>query len=99
MLVHDAGKHYPATSVTGGGVTTRAVPGEEHDHYQHYQDDHDDPGHFHPAWCTRIGRPVTHVRLLSSQTVVEAFTTPAVYDTSCFDTRQNASALSSCILG
>src|SRR5215204_2242890 len=73
MLVHDAGKHYPATSVTGRGVTTRAVPGEEHDHYQHYQDDHDDPGYFHPAWSTRIGRPVTHVRPLSSRVFVGAF--------------------------
>src|ERR671911_679881 len=74
MLVRDAGKHHSATSVTGGrGVTTRAVPAEEHDHYKHDHDDHDDPGHFHPAWRPRIGRPVTHVRLLSSCAVFGAF--------------------------
>src|SRR5215207_8780723 len=74
MLVRHAGKHHSATSVTGGrGVTTGTVPAEEHDHHQHDHHDHDDPGHLHPAWRPRIGRPVTHVLLLSSCVVVGAF--------------------------
>jgi AcrR family transcriptional regulator len=50
-------------------LTTDEYPGDD----QQDHDDDDDPEHFHPAWCAGIGRPVSHVRLLSSRVVVEAF--------------------------
>jgi AcrR family transcriptional regulator len=64
-----------ATSVTGRCVATRAVlttdeyPGDD----QQDHDDDDDPEHFHPTWCAGIAGRVSHVRLLSSRVVVEAF--------------------------
>ena len=65
-----------ASSVTGRCVATRAVatttdehPGDE----QQDQDEGDDPEHFHPAWCAGIGRRASHVGLLSSGVVAEAF--------------------------
>jgi hypothetical protein len=58
------------TSVTGRCVATRAVLSATDEHYGDDQQDHDDDGepeYFHPAWCAGIGRPVSHVRLLSSR--------------------------------
>jgi len=40
---------------------------------QQEHDDDDDPEHFYPAWCARVGRPVSHLCLLSSGLVVEVF--------------------------
>src|SRR5215212_11693653 len=72
MCFHEAGGRDLAFSVTGRDVATRAVPAEEHDRHQQDQQDHDDPGRFHPARCPGVGRPVTHARLLSSRLLVEA---------------------------
>src|SRR5215217_4295223 len=72
VCFHEAGGRDLATNVTGRCVATGAVPAKEQDTYQQDQDDHDDPGRFHPARRPGIGRPVTHVRLLSSRPVVEA---------------------------
>ena len=74
MVFHDAGERYLATSVTERCVASRAVlTTDEHsgDDQQDHNDD-DDPEHFHPAWRAGIGRPVSHVRLLSSRVLVAA---------------------------
>src|SRR5215210_6800326 len=76
MVFHDARGRYLATSVTGRCVATRAVlttSDEQQADDQQDQNDDDDPEHFHPAWCAGIGRPVDHVRLLSSRVVADAF--------------------------
>jgi AcrR family transcriptional regulator len=52
-------------------VLTTADEHHGDDHKDH--DDDDDPEHFHPARCTGIGRPVRHVRLLSSRVIFEVF--------------------------
>jgi AcrR family transcriptional regulator len=55
-------------------VATRAVLSTTDEHHgggQQDYDDDDDPEYFHPAWCAGIGRPASHVRLLSSPVVVE----------------------------
>src|SRR5215208_6187144 len=49
------------------------TPDEHQADDQQDHDDDDDPEHFHPAWCAGIGGRVSHVRLLSSRVVVEAF--------------------------
>jgi AcrR family transcriptional regulator len=74
VIFHYTRGQYSATRVTGRRVTSRAVltTDKHHDYDQQDQGDDDDPEHFHPAWCAGIGRPVGHVRLLSSPVVVEA---------------------------
>jgi hypothetical protein len=82
VIFHDAGERYSATSVTGQCVASRAVfTTDEHpgDDQQDHEDD-DDSEHFDPAWRAGIGRPVSHVRLLSSRMVVEVIATAKVYD-------------------
>jgi hypothetical protein len=78
MIFYDAREWYLATSVTGRRVATRAVLTTTDEHHGDGQQDHgddDDPEHFHPTWRAGIGRPVSHVRLLSSRVVVKV-----VYD-------------------
>ena len=67
---------YLVVSVTGRCVATRAVvtTAEKHEPpEQQDQDDRNDPKYLHPAWCAGIWRSVSHVRLLSSRVVAEAF--------------------------
>jgi hypothetical protein len=83
VVFHDARGWYLATSVTGRRVATRAVltaTDEHHGDDQQNHDDDDDPKHLYPAWRAGIGRPVSHVRLLSSRVVIEAIVTAKVYD-------------------
>jgi AcrR family transcriptional regulator len=71
-----------ATSITGGCVAAGAVLFTDEEHHGDDQQDHDDDGdpeHFYPPWCAGIGRPVSHVRLLSSRVVVKTFMTATVY--------------------
>jgi hypothetical protein len=73
---HDTKGRNLAASVTGLCVATGAVLSATDEHHGGDQQDHDDddyPEHFHPAWCPGIGGRVSHVRLLSSSRVVEAF--------------------------
>jgi AcrR family transcriptional regulator len=53
-------------------VATRAVLSTHEEHNGDDQQDHDDdddPEHLHPTWRAGIGRPICHVRLLSSRVV------------------------------
>jgi AcrR family transcriptional regulator len=78
-------------------MAARAVPTTDEEHHGYDQHDHDDdydPEHFHPAWCAGIGRPVSHVRLLSSCVVVEAyFMTAIVYRGRMSSSNRNVSTI------